>query len=234
MSKSRILFFLLLLACLSLKGQQLNENQKEFLDSVALQYQQVQAYSIEVEVRTIDEAGKPIGSAQKYLTARQENNYVIQTPWLTRIIGEDFQLHINHVEYWIQYSTLNEADMTQFIEEQISISVPKFNFEDVAIDYQETSDELIIRPLEQLMGATVSYRFDKKRKLLTTVVYDYNPEIPGQAKSVEIEYQNFQFDGAVDASLFQLEQYLNKRNGAWQCSEAYRDYQLIKTPTNEQ
>lgn len=233
MSKSRKFTLLLLLACVSLKGQVLNESQQAFLASVAAHYQNAAAYSIEVEVLTSDESGNSIGIVQKYLSARKGNSYFIQTPMMTKVIGTDFQLYINHVEYWMQYNSVDATAVEQLIQEQSSSSLPNFNFEGMELDYQETNDEVIVKTLEQFSGAKVSYRFDKKRRLLLAVEYDYSPALPGQAKSVAIKYQNFQFDKAVDTSLFQLDQYVEEYNGKWQCSDAYRDYQLIKTPTDE-
>lgn len=223
---------LLLIGCLQLKGQNLTKQQYDFLTSVAERYQE-EAYAIDVRVSTYDIAGNLISGIQENLTAKKNNQYLTKTPVVTTLVTEDYQLVINHIGKLIQFTTLSEEERVLLMQQQKKSDFSLDSFEGIEVDYSETASRVTLQPLVSFYGADVTYHFDKEKRVLQLVEYEYDTSVSGQPQKVLIQYQNFRFNEAVESSLFQLSNYIEKKGDAWQGTGAFTNYQLIKTPKDE-
>lgn len=219
------------------QAQTPTERQRAFLEAVAMHYRTADAYSMRVRVSTFDDAGNPIGAPQENRAGKWHGRFLTQTPMMTYLATDSFQLRINHLDRFIQLAGTDSAQQASLVNQPGGFAFSAADLTGLPCSFTEQNDQVIVRcQASEGMPAAVAYVFDRPDRFLKQVRYEYAQVFSGQPKRIVIDYAEVRFDEEVETAVFELDHYLMMQNEAWRPAGPWRDYEfinLLKTQPHE-
>jgi hypothetical protein len=225
--KKMILFSLLLASLHPLSGQQLNEQQRVFLDSVQQQYVQAHTFWMEVDVLTFDEEGQPLGEVSTSQCFKQGDHYLVKTPYAIQLLTTDLQLFINHLAQSMILLSVKHPSQPQAIM-KIDPPFSEGNWLDGEVIWTESNGIVSLQLIPANEDADLVFlHFDRAEYVLKGVDYYHFNTTGERPYHTRIQYPLVKINQGVGDAQMSMDAYLIQREGEWMPKEGWQLYEFI-------